>query len=112
VTGEIYSAHARGAASEHLAAAILTRLGWWVAMVSTQHAPFDLVCVRAAPSPRVILVDVKALNKGATARSRSVVQRLLGVRNLYVCLDTHGLSVSPATAAAGKSSDPFERNST
>ena len=109
MNSEPYPAHARGAASEQLAASILTRLGWWIAIVSAQHAPFDLVAVRIANlKPRIYLIDVKTLNpKKKSARARTALQRVLGVRNLYVDLETGGVSTSPAIAATGDHANPL-----
>ena len=104
-----YPAHARGAASEQLAASVLTRLGWWVAIVSAQHAPFDLIAVRVVGGkPAIHVVDVKALSPKKSARNRTALQRILGVRNLYVDLDSGGVSTSPASAATGSNTNPFE----
>ena len=108
MSSEPYPPHARGAASEQLAASVLTRLGWWVAIVSAQHAPFDLVAVRVTNlKPSIHLIDVKTLNPKKSARNRTALQRVLGVKNLYVDLETGGVSTSPAIAATGDHANPL-----
>ena len=78
--------------------------------MSGQHAPFDLVAVRlVGGKPAIHILDVKALNPNKSARNRTALQRTLGVKNLYVDIESGGVSISPAVAATGDHSKPFEQ---
>ena len=105
----IYRAHARGAASEFYAAAALAEAGWWVAKTGGQHCPFDLVAVQINGTPKIVLLDVKTMPKGARPRHRSGIQKILGVKIIYVDLDTGGVSISAAAAATGDHANPLQR---
>ena len=105
----IYRAHARGAASEYYAAAALAEAGWWVAKTGGQHCPFDLVAVQINGKPKIVLLDVKTMPKGARPRHLTTIQKSLGVKIIYVDLDTGGVSISAAIAASGNHTDPLKR---
>lgn len=107
----IYQAHARGAASEYYAAAALAEAGWWVAKTGGQHCPFDLVAVQMNGTPKIALLDVKTMPKGARPRHLTAIQRTLGVKIIYVDLDTGGVSISAAIAQTGDHSNPLKRKS-
>lgn len=104
---DIYPSHTKGAAAEHLGAAALILDGWWVSSVGGHHCPFDIVAVRHKQRLRVVLLDVKTRPLRGGLRSRTMLQRALGVKILYVDLDSGGVSLSGAKAATGDRAQPL-----
>lgn len=77
-------ANRRGVWAEHRAAAWLIEQGYWVALAMGSHNAFDLVAVNDKGICTLWDVKLKWLHSG---RVRTLEQKRMGVRLLFVALD-------------------------